>query len=260
MKIIFLNIWGGKLYEPLAAFVRHQADTTDFFCFQEMFDAPRIMPTVYDYRTTILHDLTYLLPDFTPYFAPAVRGFDGDAPADPDLSLGIAVFVRKGIEVAGEGSIMIAGEARSGATEDRGFPHNLQYVRFLHGAVPYTLAHLHGVPSPGSKRDTPVRIAQSQKILDLLAGEKGEKIFGGDFNLMPDTESVRMLERAGYRNLVAEYGVTSTRNRFSYGQYPEHDRQYFADYAFVSPGVAVKDFTVPSEEVSDHLPLILTVA
>lgn len=260
MKIIFLNIWGGKLYEPLTAFLREHAPTTDFFCFQEVFDAPRMVPAVYGYRTTILRDLTDMLPDFVPYFAPAVRGFDGDAPSDAGLSLGIAIFAKKQKEILTRGSMLIAGEEWNGARGDRTFPHNLQYVRVIHGGVPYTLAHLHGVAAPGSKRDTDERLAQSQKIIDLLAGEKGEKILGGDFNLLPDTESIRMIERAGYRNLITAYGITSTRNRFSYGQYPEGERQYFADYAFVSPGAVVQGFVVPPLEISDHLPLILEIA
>lgn len=257
MKIIFLNIWGGKLYKPLAAFVHDEAPATDFFCLQEIFDAPRMMPTAYDYRTTILRDLTETLPDFVPYYAPAVRGFDGDAPRDPDLSLGIAIFAKREREILGEGSVLIAGEDwRQDAPQDP-FPHNLQYIRFLHDGVPYMLAHMHGVPRPGSKLDTPERIAQSQRIIDFLADEKGEKILGGDFNLMPDTESIRMIERAGMCNLVKEHGIRSTRNRLSYGQYPEGERQYFADYAFVSYGVRVRRFSVPDIEVSDHLPLVL---
>ena len=73
----------------------------------------------------------------------------------------------------------------------------------------------------------------------------------GDFNLAPDTQSLRMLEAAGLRNLVAEFGVTSTRT--SLYRRPER----FADYVFVSPGVDVSAFRVLPDEVSDHAPLML---
>ena len=34
---------------------------------------------------------------------------------------------------------------------------------------------------------------------------------------------------------------------------------HFADYAIISPEIAVKNFTVPYSEASDHLPLILEI-
>lgn len=262
MKIIFLNIWGGKVFEPLTAFLREHAPSTDFFCLQEVFDAPRIVPTAYDYRTTILKDLNDMLPDFVPHFAPAVQGFDGDmmTTRDANLTLGIGIWAKKNIEIESHGDFLIVGENWRLEEPSGTFPHNLQYIRFRYTGVPYTLAHLHGAPQPGTKRDTDERIAQSQKVINFLAGEKDKKILGGDFNLLPDTESIRMIERAGMRNLITEYDITTTRNALSYGQYPESDRQYFADYAFVSPDVQMTSFVVPALEISDHLPLILELA
>ena len=73
----------------------------------------------------------------------------------------------------------------------------------------------------------------------------------GDFNLLPDTESLRMLESAGLRNLVVECGVTSTRTSLYARPEP------FADYVFVSDGIAVRDFHVLPDVVSDHTPLLL---
>jgi endonuclease/exonuclease/phosphatase family metal-dependent hydrolase len=60
-----------------------------------------------------------------------------------------------------------------------------------------------------------------------------------------------MLEDAGLKNLVAEFGVVSTRTSL----YARPER--FADYVFVSPGVDVFAFRVLRDEVSDHAPLML---
>ena len=73
----------------------------------------------------------------------------------------------------------------------------------------------------------------------------------GDFNLLPDTQSIKKLENFGLRNLVKEYNITSTRTSF----YTKSEK--FADYAFVSSEIAVKDFKVLPDEVSDHSPLYL---
>ena len=53
------------------------------------------------------------------------------------------------------------------------------------------------------------------------------------------------------RNLIAEFGITSTRSSL----YTKPLR--FADYMFVSNGIEVKDFKVLPDEVSDHLALYL---
>lgn len=261
MKITFLNIWGGTIYEPLMAFLREQAPTTDFFCLQEVFDSPESRTVSWRGHTNTLALLRNILPAFAYFYAPVQEGHDGNVPLDFPVSQGIALFVRKDIAPDAVGDIVIHGEKNGMAPSDlTSYPCNLQYIRFQHGQRGYTLAHVHGTAHPGSKRDTPERIAQSQKVIDFLARKKGEKILGGDFNLLPDTESIHMIERMGMRNLITEYGITTTRNAFSYGQYSEHDRQYFADYAFVSPGVPVQSFVVPHIEVSDHLPLILEFA
>ena len=41
--------------------------------------------------------------------------------------------------------------------------------------------------------------------------------------------------------------------------YPESP-QLFSDYVFVSPEVAVSGFSVPEDEISDHLPMIVDLA
>ncbi len=260
MKIIFLNIWGGKLYAPLMEFLRAAAPDTDFFCLQEVFDSPEKNRALsWGGRADIFKDLCAALPDFTPYFTVAVKDFDGDEYLDFPLSHGITIFAKKKIAVLSHGDFMIAGEGWPHHGDIRAFPHKLQYVRFEKKGTPYTLANVHGVAYPGTKRDTPERLAQSHKIVDFLAAESGEKILGGDFNLMPDTESIRMIERAGFHNLITDFRIPSTRNQLSYGQYPEAERQYFADFAFVPPAIRVIDFQIPRIEISDHLPLTLTV-
>jgi endonuclease/exonuclease/phosphatase family metal-dependent hydrolase len=76
----------------------------------------------------------------------------------------------------------------------------------------------------------------------------------GDFNLLPESESLLMLEQYGLRNLIREFGITSTRTSL----YPKEGR--FADYAFISEGIQLKSFEVLPDEVSDHAPLLIEIA
>ena len=39
VKEFCLNIWGGKLHEPLLRLIEDHAPTTDVFCFQEVFSS-----------------------------------------------------------------------------------------------------------------------------------------------------------------------------------------------------------------------------
>jgi endonuclease/exonuclease/phosphatase family metal-dependent hydrolase len=91
-----------------------------------------------------------------------------------------------------------------------------------------------------------------------MARKPGLKIIGGDLNLMPDTESVRMFAANGYRDLIAEFKIPTTRNRLVWDKFPD-SKQYYSDYVFVSPEVKVREFSVPNNEISDHLPLIVDI-
>jgi hypothetical protein len=66
-----------------------------------------------------------------------------------------------------------------------------------------------------------------------------------------------MFKNNGYKNLIGDYQIITTRNNLAWSLYP--DKQYFADYVFASPEIKVKSFEVPNNEVSDHLPLILEI-
>ncbi len=99
--------------------------------------------------------------------------------------------------------------------------------------------------------DSDKRINQSKVILDFMSMFDCPKILAGDFNLLLDTESIRMLEAGGMRNLIKEYDIKSTRTEL----YKKDIK--FADYIFISPEIKVKDFKVLQDVVSDHSPLYL---
>jgi endonuclease/exonuclease/phosphatase family metal-dependent hydrolase len=100
------------------------------------------------------------------------------------------------------------------------------------------------------KSDSPERIAQSQKIRNFLDSIDKPKILCGDFNLRPDTESMKILEK-GMNNLIQIYDITSTRTSL----YDKEEK--FADYVLTSPDVVIKAFQKLFHEVSDHAPLLL---
>ena len=118
------------------------------------------------------------------------------------------------------------------------------------------ICNVHGMPIPGDKLDNHARISQSTEIINYYRKLGGIKIIGGDFNLMPETTSVKMFEKNRYRDLIKDFRIPTTRNRLAWDRYPNHVIK-FSDYVFVQPAASVRKFTVPDMEISDHLPLFL---
>lgn len=130
---------------------------------------------------------------------------------------------------------------------------NIQFVTIDASHGPVTVINFHGLWNGKGKGDCEDRLEQSDRIIEFLKALDHRFVLCGDFNLLPDTESLKKFERFGLRNLIAEYGITSTRTNF----YTKPEK--FADYAFVSKEVEVKEFKTLPDEVSDHLPLYLEI-
>lgn len=263
LRILSLNLWGGQVLDPLLAFIRAQAPGVDIFCFQEMLDASVRIPLGCRFRTTLFAELSAELPEFDGRFDPMVTweetAEDGRRVGIP---FGLATFARRSLPIARREAVTViehlddldASPGQHWITR----PVQLTHLRGPRG--PLLVANYHGMARPGTKLDSPDRIAQSlalRRILAEQAGPDGAVALLGDLNLLPETESVRLLEQA-YRNLVVERGVPTTRSRLN-PHFGTPTEQRHADYAFVSPALTVVDFEVPDVEISDHLPLILTV-
>ncbi len=230
--MIFLNAWGGRL-KPFDNFIKKYSPTTDIFCFQEV--SPELFSRVSE-----------TLSDYRGFYEPG-----WDLKMD-DIWYGQAIFLKKPLKKVTDGKLSLFSSGKN-----EGF---MQYLETIIGSKKLSIANVHGKSRPGHKLDTDVRIKQSGKIINFFRNKKGPKIIGGDFNLMPQTKSVKMFEEMGYRNLVKEFRIKSTRNRFTWEQFKgkkDFVKQYFADYVFVSKDVKVKNFEVPNVGISDHLPLIL---
>jgi endonuclease/exonuclease/phosphatase family metal-dependent hydrolase len=120
------------------------------------------------------------------------------------------------------------------------------------------VVNYHGAAFPGDKLDDPLRLAASQGLIDFMATKEGPKVLGGDFNLLPEAQSVRMFEGHGYTDHIKKNAIPTTRNHLVWDRWPGNKQDY-ADFVFTSPEVAVNHFEVIENEVSDHLPLVLDI-
>ncbi len=258
MKLISLNTWGGKEFKPLMDFIQSQSPDTDIFCLQEIYNTKSNIGGYHNIRANLLNELMKILPDFQFFYSEEFKGYDScPDPADFNLTVGKAIFIKKHINISAQGELCIYGDKNEKVLKEdfSNIPITLQYIDFLLNGKLFTVCNFHGTSFPGSKLDTPLRLKQSAKILAFLKNKPGAKILTGDFNLLPQTESIRILE-ANYRNLIKEFNIERTRSDLS--PYAERlDFQKFADYTFVSKDIDTTDFKVPDLKISDHLPMIL---
>jgi endonuclease/exonuclease/phosphatase family metal-dependent hydrolase len=254
MKIISLNTWGGRAgKEDLLSFFAEHQNETDVFCLQEIWSAPYDNVEGYkaggkeiDHSKIMVHglqEISALLSEFVPYFRP----HHGD-------HYGLLMLVRRNMTVKVEGEVFVHKYKDYDPGDDIGtHARNIQFITAEFNDLPLTVINFHGLWNGQGKNDTEDRLNQSEKIKEFIETLQGNVVLCGDFNLLPTTQSIQILEDMGLRNLIKENSITSTRT--SHYTKPEK----FADYAFVSPTLRVKSFAVLPHEVSDHSPLLIEI-
>ncbi len=268
MRIISLNTYFGYCFDEFMEFVKHEAPTTDVFCFQEVSSATTThrSTSVSGRRLNLLADLQKILVHFDLIYTKMDDDVETDVSVDGHSNMGIVTFVKRVHQILRSETVFIANGPE---IFDGEHIATLGHVALRTDVAAFgreiVIVNVHGISEPADKRDCEVRLEQSRKLLSLVADTQSKTIIVGDFNLFPDTESIRMIERAGYRNLVTEFGITTTRGTNMHKLWPQYEHgkygfQEFADYAFVPPDIRVVDFAVPDLAVSDHLPLILDIS
>ena len=238
MKLITLNTWGGRAGKALLLDFFRKYKDVDVFCLQEISKVP------FENFEGLLQEISEELSGHQSYFHTQYLDH-----------YGLQTLVKKNLAVTEDGEVFVYKHKGYVKEEDIGdHGRAIQHVTLNLKDSPITIINFHGLWKKGiNKTDTIDRINQSKKIVEFIQNLSNDFILCGDFNLLPDTESIAILERAGLRNLIKEYGITSTRTTF----YTTPDR--YADYIFVSKEIEVKDFRVLPEEVSDHSALFLEI-
>ena len=223
---MFLNAWQATTGEVLWNYIKEQKETCEVFCFMEAGQ---------EFRGKCRE----ILPDYIQISAEkSIIDEDG---------MFQATYVKSDYKILNSEPIL-------------GIDPNIGlglYTQIVNNDKVWNIASIHGVARPGEKSDNPKRLEQSNGIIEYMSKIEEAKIIGGDFNLDKNTESVKMFEKNGYRNLIEEYKIEMTRNHLAWDVW--HNVQLWADFLFVSLDVKVKSFEVPKNEVSDHLPLIVEI-
>lgn len=252
MKLISLNTWGGLAGKNvLLSFFKKHGDV-DIFCLQEIWsdsydssEGKKVGGVIVENSKVMVHglqEITALFPDHKAYFRP----HHGD-------HYGLLILVHRDLEVMAEGEMFVYQEKGFVDPEENGnHARNIQYVTLKCNGKLMTVINFHGLWNGKGKGDSEDRLKQSENIINFLDTLSMPFLIAGDFNLRPDTESVKKFERAGLRNLIKDYGITSTRTKLY-----TKSTEKFADYVFTSKDIEIDDFKVLPDAVSDHAAMFL---
>ena len=266
MQIMCLNGWGGKLHSELLPYVASL--TPDVLCLQEVVHSPesdkdwlayRDGDHILPQRANFFRDVCNALPDHVATFCPAAQGVLWDDKLSVPSLWGIATFIHKSFPVIGQVQGFVhKGYSPSGYGDHprSRSAHGVRLYDYKHNR-PVSITHMHGLRDLNGKMDTPARIAQAQRLLDLsrqVSEIDDLSVICGDFNVEPESETLQILKSAGMTELVDDRGFKTTRN----SHYNKPGK--FADYMLINCQIEVQDFQVVYDpEVSDHCPLVIEV-
>ncbi|HZY94203.1 MAG TPA: hypothetical protein VFE98_04990 [Candidatus Bathyarchaeia archaeon] len=145
MRLICLNTWGGRLYEPFLGFLRRFQGTTDIFCFQEMFKSTGIEArTDPEVVLGLYENLAKQLEDFHSYVT------------EPFTSFGerLAIFTSKSTMIDQTGDTALCEQKTIKANgESMSVGSRLQWIGLKHHGKMLTIANVHGIWLPGGKKE-----------------------------------------------------------------------------------------------------------
>jgi len=127
---------------------------------------------------------------------------------------------------------------------------NFQHVTVTdqNGKIVHIINH-HGYHVEGHKKGNDFTLKACRQIVDYALQLDGPVIIAGDFNLVPDSESLGVINEH-FRNLTQQYGLASTRTDLTHKTEP-------CDYIFVNDMLKVSNFYVSEVVASDHVGLVV---
>ncbi len=240
MKIIQLNIWGGKLGHQIIDFLNRERP--DFVCMQEVNDLKgrsgyKFFGTLDEIKAGAGFAEAFMSASYSSRYM------------ERELEYGNAILSR--LPAVETKKIFTRGEYRRhfDITRDDGNIRNLQLVTVRAEGGLLTILNHHGHHVPDTKAGNDETSRQMKLIADVIDGLDGPVIMCGDFNLAPGSQSLAVINDR-LTNLSIENGLKDTYNRF--GTVNE-----VCDYIFVNNLVKVRRFAMSDELVSDHNALIL---
>lgn len=240
MKLIQLNIWGGKLENQIQNFLKEQ--DADIVCLQEVFD--------YDGHggsyLGMLHEIAgsdYKNQFFAPTYSISYM--------NQEVDFGIAILSKSKIEQSK--TIFTGGEFKKNfdIKKDDYNIRNFQHAVIDKNGAKINVINYHGYHSlDPNGNDESTR--QLKIIVDYITKLSGPIILCGDFSLDVNSDAMAVFDKTNLDNIAKRNNVKSTLGELHYCK-----DNIACDYIFVSKDIKVESFKMSDMLVSDHKALIL---
>lgn len=244
IKFISLNIWqGGNMFVQSMEFL--YKENPDILVVQEVYDGQN---PLYEQRYKTFLEVKKTLSFSYSSFSPAFL----DTRTIGNIDRGNAIFSKFPII----SNTTIAYDRPYGSYDEehdmnyQNVPMCLQHAVVLIHKNEYNIYNLQGIWGKDG-RDNPRRIRMGKFLVEETKNRK-RVVLAGDFNLNPNTETIRGLEkclRNVFKNkLKTTFNMKQKKN-------PALAKS-IVDMIFVSRDLKIVDYSCPDVNISDHLPLI----
>lgn len=241
MKILQLNIWGGKLDKNLIDLLRREE--ADVLCLQEVVHLPGSHSVFFADLEEIQQSAGYDYVHFTPSYECNFM--------HRTMSWGNAVLSRQPFVETKKLYTYLEKVENFDRTihTDYNAGRVLQHVVIKTEKTPLHVLNHHGYHINSHKNGDNETIRQCGMIADYVKKLEGLVVLCGDFNLVGNCQSIEQINSV-LINHVNKNNVTSTRT-------PLTHKSEACDFIFTSPEIEVQNFQVLDDIASDHKALVV---
>lgn len=239
MKIMSLNLWQGRLERVL---LKHlEKSGMDFACMQEA--------VKYDGQSLGLissyHKIGNSLGLEEQFFSKLISSKLGDK----ELAFGNVIY--SNVPFTQTSTVFTRGEHKNDFNFDED-DYNIrafQHVQVEINSKKLNILNHHGHHIDSHKLGDDETMRQVKQIIEFINQLEGSVILCGDFNLSPESDSIKHIDEK-LVNLPVEHKLITTRSKLTY-------KNEVCDYIFVSSDIKVNGFVMDDAIISDHNALIL---
>lgn len=234
-----LNVWQGRLERVLLKHLEQQ--NVDFACMQEAVDYKGRTGGIISSYSKIGASLRLDQHFFSPLNATKFGNYD--------LSFGNVIYSK--LPLTQTENIFTRGSYKADFDFDID-DYNIRAFQHVSVDVNDKKLHIlnhHGHHIDAHKLGDDETLRQTNMIIEYIKQLDGAVILCGDFNLSPESESIKLYDSI-LRNLSVAYSLKTTRSLLTY-------KEEVCDYIFVNDDIDVKDFSMDDTIISDHNALIL---
>ena len=248
VKFISLNIYeGGLLFDNVLKFLKEE--NPDIVVFQEVMDGK---DKSLDRNTRTIEVLKDFFEGWNYYFAPEFMLIDGNL----KVEIGNAIFSKFPIIKSWSNDFGIPYgefEVNPPNGDFSTHPKNVQCCEIDIKGQTHTVCNLHGIWGLDGG-DNPARLKMSDIIVEQIK-DKEKVLLAGDFNLKPNTQTIKNIEKYLTNVFKDELKSSFNLSRKNLEKFPGYATAV-VDMLFVSSDIKLLTHSCPQVDVSDHLPLM----